>query len=155
MFYYLHELSEIFTPMRMLQYITIRTFAAAGMAFMMSLLCGPPLIRWLKKLKVNQQIRDGAAMEGHRDRANTPTMGGLLILAATLIPTLCWARPNAYVLVALATMLYMGLVGFLDDWLKIKRQNAAGLAEKYKLLLQGVWVILLLIYLWQNPNRTF
>lgn len=152
MFYYLSELSDLFSPLRIFQYITVRTFAAAGMAFLISLLVGPWMIRWLKKLSLKQQIRNDPALAGHQAKAGTPTMGGAMILLATLASTLCWAQPNSYVLVATATMLYMGFVGLLDDGLKIRRQNSAGLAEHYKLLLQGVWVVLLLAYLWKDPE---
>ena len=122
------------------------------MAFLISLLVGPWMIRWLKKLNLKQQIRNDPALEGHQVKTDTPTMGGIMILLATLVPTLCWALPNAYVLVATTTMLYMGFVGLLDDGLKIRCQNSDGLAEHYKLLMQGLWVVLLLAYLWENPE---
>lgn len=152
MFYYLSELSDLFSPLRIFQYITVRAFAAAGMAFMLSLIIGPGMIRWLNRLSCKQQIRNDPALAGHQSRADTPTMGGILILFTTLLSTFCWAIPNSYVLVALATFAFMGGIGFLDDWLKLKHQNSDGLAEKYKLLLQAVWVIILLIFLWSDPE---
>jgi len=152
MLYYLQNAVEWFSPLRIFQYITVRTFGAAGTAFVLSLLLGPGLIRRLKLLKLRQQFREDAVLKDHLSKAGTPTMGGLLILFTTVLATLLWAQPgNSFVLVALATLCFMGTVGFLDDYLKIRGHSAAGLSGPRKLALQAVWTAAVLCWLWQEP----
>ena len=150
MLYYLHEWMASFSPLRIFQYITFRTFCAAGTAFFISLACGPAVIRWLRRLKVGQQVRKEHVQELHETfhgkKQGTPTMGGVLILLAVTLSTLLWAIPtNGYVLMVLGTMLYMGGVGFLDDYLKVKKKNSAGLSMRGKLMLQTIWMVFALV----------
>jgi phospho-N-acetylmuramoyl-pentapeptide-transferase len=120
------------------RYITFRTAAASLSALVLSLVLGPWLIRRLREFQIGQVIRlDGP--QTHRPKAGTPTMGGLLILAAAIIPTLLWADlTNAYVWIAVLTTLAFGGIGFLDDYLKIVRRSHHGLRPRYKMGLQVV-----------------
>jgi phospho-N-acetylmuramoyl-pentapeptide-transferase len=152
MLYYLHLLMDWFSPLRIFQYITFRAFMAAGTAFMVTLLFGPMTIRVLRRLKMGQPVRSKEEAlplyEFHGQKAGTPTMGGVLIVASAALATILWANPtNGFVLVALATFMYMGLVGFWDDLLKVTRKQSKGLGAREKLLLQCAWALALGIFL--------
>lgn len=152
MLYYLHEFTEWFSPLRIFKYISVRTFAGAGSAFLVSLLVGPWLIDKLTRLKIGQQIQEDEVLSDHRKKANTPTMGGVLIIFSALLGTLLWARPgNSHVFVALATLCYMGTVGFWDDYLTIKHYNTKGLGVFWRLGLQSLWALMLVLYFWNDP----
>ncbi len=146
MLFYLHLLTEWFSPLRIFQYITVRAFAAAGTAFVIGLALGPGMIQYLRRLKIGQQVRAQAEVkqlyELHGPKAGTPTMGGILIMLAAGISTVLWAVPtNGFVLIALSTFIYMGLVGLWDDYLKVTRKQSKGLGARQKLILQGVWAL--------------
>jgi phospho-N-acetylmuramoyl-pentapeptide-transferase len=115
------------------RYITFRTAAATLTALAISLAFGPWMIRKLREFQIGQVIRqEGPAT--HRPKAGTPTMGGLLILTAALVPTLLWADlTNVYVWVAVSTTVAFGGIGFADDYLKIVRRSHHGLRPRYKL----------------------
>lgn len=151
MFYYLHELTDWYSPLRIFQYITFRAFAASGTAFFISLALGGPMIRLLRRRKVGQQVRKEEVpplYQFHGVKSGTPTMGGILILVSVVFSTLLWAIPtNGYVLIAVSTFFYMGVVGFVDDYLKVSCRNTRGLGARYKLILQGGWAVLLVIVL--------
>ena len=136
-------LFEMLLPLRaqisalnVVRYVTFRTAAASLTALLISLIVGPWMIRKLREFHIGQIIRlDGP--ETHGKKAGTPTMGGLLILTAALVPTLLWADPsNVYVWIAVLTTVAYGAIGFVDDYLKIVRRSHHGLAPRYKLLLQ-------------------
>src|SRR5687768_15747006 len=115
------------------RYITFRTAAASLTALVLSLLLGPWMIRKLRDFQIGQVIRQEGP-QSHRAKAGTPTMGGLLILTSALTPTLLWADPtNPYVWIAVLATAGFGLVGFLDDYLKIVRRSHHGLIPRYKL----------------------
>ena len=136
------------------RYITFRTAAASMTALVISLVMGPWLIRRLRDFQIGQVIRQEGP-ESHRAKAGTPTMGGLLILAAALIPTLLWADlTNIYVWIAVVTTAAFGGIGFLDDYLKITRRSSGGLAARYKLGLQlGVGLLVGFVMMWlANQN---
>jgi phospho-N-acetylmuramoyl-pentapeptide-transferase len=121
------------TLLNVTRYNTFRTAAASLTALAISLILGPWMIRKLRDFQVGQVIRQEGP-ESHRAKAGTPTMGGLLIVASVLIPTLLWADPqNAYVWIAMVAMLGFGIVGFIDDYLKIVRRSHHGLLPRYKL----------------------
>ena len=119
--------------LNVIQYITFRTAAASLTALVISLLLGPWLIRKLRAFQVGQIIRhEGPA--SHAPKAGTPTMGGLLILTASLVPTLLWADlRNVYVWIAVLATAAFGAIGFFDDYLKIVRRSHHGLLPRYKL----------------------
>lgn len=155
MLYYLHFFDDYLSPLRVLQYVTLRALAGAGTAFILSLVLGPRMIRWLRRIKVGQQVRKDDSpplYEMHGRKAGTPTMGGLLIIVSVLISCLLWAEPtNGFVWLALATLCVMGGIGFLDDWLKIKRKQSKGLGARQKLALQGAWVLVVVAILLNWP----
>ena len=136
--------------LNVIQYITFRTAAASLTALVISLLLGPWLIRKLREFQIGQIIRhEGPA--SHAPKAGTPTMGGLLILTAALVPTLLWADlRNVYIWIAVLATAAFGAIGFADDYLKIVRRSHHGLLPRYKILGQvgvasvvGVMLILL------------
>ena len=108
------------------RYITFRTAAASMTALVVSLVLGPWLIRRLREFQIGQVIRQEGP-ESHRAKAGTPTMGGLLILAAALFPTLLWADlTNVYVWIAVVSTAAFGGIGFVNDYLKITRRSSGG-----------------------------
>ena len=152
MLYCLHTLSDLFSPLRVFQYLTFRAMMAAGTAFLLSLLVGPWLIKKMQQLQCVERSKDGRI--GSLDRSakvGTPTMGGLLVLFSAGFSTLLWAEPgNFYVFCATSTFLFMGGLGFLDDWLKLRRGR--GLSSRAKLLGQGCWTVVFLLMLSLNSE---
>src|SRR3954468_13107932 len=139
-----------FSVLNVTRYITFRTAAASLSALAISLLLGPWMVRRLREFQIGQVIRQEGP-QSHRAKAGTPTMGGVLILTAALVPTLLWADlTNIYVWIAvLATAAYGG-IGFADDYLKITRRSHHGLIPRYKMgaqvgvaLIVGVVLMLL------------
>ncbi len=125
------------------RYITVRTALAGVTALVLSFLLGPALIRTLKKLQVGQEIREEGP-QSHITKKGTPSMGGLLIIISTLVPTLLWGNlSDIYVWIAMGTMLCFGTVGFMDDILKVRRHRSLGLKSWQKLALQAFLSILL------------
>jgi phospho-N-acetylmuramoyl-pentapeptide-transferase len=117
-------------------YVTFRTAAASLTALAISLLLGPWLVRKLRAFQIGQVIRQEGPTT-HRPKAGTPTMGGVLILTAAIVPTLLWANlTNIYVWIAVLTTIGYGAIGFADDYLKIVRRSHHGLRPRYKMLYQ-------------------
>ncbi len=138
MLYYLfyQELFPFFSPFRVFRYLTFRTAFASITAMLICLLLGPWLIRRLREFQIGQYIREEGP-QSHQSKAGTPTMGGLLIHVAILVPTLLWTDlTNPLVWVVLLATLSFGLVGFLDDYFKIRNRQNRGLSGKSKLYLQ-------------------
>ncbi|HZK79114.1 MAG TPA: phospho-N-acetylmuramoyl-pentapeptide-transferase [Gemmatimonadaceae bacterium] len=156
--YLLVPLVKDFGFLRIFNYISFRAAGAAVTALVMSFIIGPLIIARLRRMRLHQVIREGTP-DSHQDKRRTPTMGGLIILSSTLIPTLLWAKlNNRYVLIAMFVMLWMGFIGFIDDFLKLKQRQAGqkntGLIEGYKLLGQISIGIALGWYLWHYPLST-
>jgi phospho-N-acetylmuramoyl-pentapeptide-transferase len=139
LYYLLVDLPFLRTQMSVLnvfRYITVRTAAASLTALALSLVLGPWLVRKLRAFQIGQIIRQEGP-QSHRAKAGTPTMGGLLILSATLLPTLLWANlTNPYVWIAVLSTAGFGAIGFADDYLKIVRKSHHGLLPRYKMLNQ-------------------
>jgi phospho-N-acetylmuramoyl-pentapeptide-transferase len=132
----LFPLHDSLSVLNVFQYITFRTAGAVLTALLLSLLLGPPAIRLLQRLSVGQSIREEGP-EHHRTKAGTPTMGGVLIVGAVLVPTILWMRlDNPFVWVTLASITGYGAIGFADDLLKIRRRHNRGLSARAKLGLQ-------------------
>jgi phospho-N-acetylmuramoyl-pentapeptide-transferase len=133
LYHLLFSLHDYLSVLNVTRYITFRTAAASITAMVISLVVGPILIRRLKQFQFGQVIRpEGPA--SHRPKAGTPTMGGLLILTAAIVPTLLWADlTNVYIWIAVISTVLFGLVGFLDDYLKIARRSHHGLIPRYKM----------------------
>src|SRR5215213_2337223 len=131
-----------FSVLNVTRYITFRTAAASLSALAISLLLGPWMVRRLREFQIGQVIRQEGP-QSHRAKAGTPTMGGVLILTAALVPTLLWADlTNVYVWIAVLTTAAFGAIGFADDYLKIVRRDHHGLLPRYKIAAQ-VFVALL------------
>jgi phospho-N-acetylmuramoyl-pentapeptide-transferase len=151
MLYYLHQLSEgatsdFFKAFNVFQYITFRGVCAALTAFVISLALGGKTIRMLLSLKYGQPIRTADEVnklaELHGKKAGTPTMGGILLLGATVMSTVLWARSdNSFVWLVLAAMIVAGALGFADDYLKVSKKNSAGVRERTKLIVQLIIAI--------------
>lgn len=114
------------------QYISFRAAAAVITSLIISMFFGKTWIRFLNRKQVGETIRD-LGLEGQLEKQGTPTMGGLIILAAILIPTLLFAKlMNVYIILMIFTTIWLGMIGFLDDYIKVFRKNKKGLAGKYK-----------------------
>ena len=136
------------------QYISFRAAMSVITSLIIMLIFGKPFIKWLKKKQIGETVRD-LNLEGQKEKEGTPTMGGLLILAAIIIPTLLFAKlDNIYVLIMLGTTVWLGLIGFLDDYIKVFKKDKKGLRGKYKVIGQvvlGLAVGLLIMY---HPDIT-
>src|SRR5262249_52843368 len=136
LFHLLYPFHTELSVLNVTQYITFRTAASSLSALLMSLVLGPWMVRKLREFQIGQVIR-AEGPQTHRPKAGTPTMGGLLILTASLVPTLLWADlRNVYVWIAVVTTALFGGIGFADDYLKIVRRSHHGLIPRYKLGLQ-------------------
>jgi phospho-N-acetylmuramoyl-pentapeptide-transferase len=133
LFHLLYPLHNEIGVLNVTRYVTFRTAASSLTALAISLLLGPWLIRKLRGFQIGQVIRqEGPAT--HRPKAGTPTMGGLLILTAVLVPTLLWANlTNPFVWIAVVSMTAFGAIGFADDYLKTVRRSHHGLRPRYKM----------------------
>ena len=150
LYHLLYPLHTQFTVLNVTRYITFRTAAASLTALVIGLFVGPMMIRKLREFQIGQVIRQEGP-QSHHAKAGTPTMGGLLILAAALVPTLLWADlTNVYVWIAVLTTAGFGAIGFADDYLKIVRRSHHGLLPRYKMgyqILIGVAVGVVLLVL--------
>lgn len=136
------------------QYISFRAAMSVITSLIIMLIFGKPFIKWLRKKQIGETVRD-LKLEGQKEKEGTPTMGGLLILAAIVIPTLLFAKlDNIYVLIMLGTTVWLGLIGFIDDYIKVFKKHKEGLRGKYKVIgqvLLGLAVGLLIMY---HPDIT-
>lgn len=125
------------------QYISFRTAMAVVVSLIITTVFGSRLIGLLRKKQVGETIRD-LGLEGEKKKQGTPTMGGLIIIAGILIPTLLFAKlDNVYVILMLITTIWMGAIGFLDDYIKVFRKNKEGLAGRFKVIGQvGLGIII-------------
>ena len=152
MFYHwLAPLGKSYIIFNLFNYISFRAAGATVTALVLAFLVGPPVIRRLRARKVGQVIRaEGPA--SHQGKRGTPTMGGLIILFCTIVPTVLWAPvTNRFVVVAMLSILWMGCIGFLDDYLKIVQGKSRGLVAKWKLAGQVSFGLLLGLFLTFNP----
>ena len=130
------KLFRHFTPFRVFQYTTFRTAFAALTSLFLCLALGPWLIAKLREFQIGQYIREEGP-KSHMKKAGTPTMGGILIIISIVIPTLLWANLlNPYVWIAMFSLVSFGLIGFWDDYAKIRRKQNEGLTVKQKFGLQ-------------------
>src|SRR6266566_8435595 len=151
MFYHwLAPLGKHFIIFNLFNYISFRAAGATVTALLLAFIVGPPVIARLRARKVGQIIRaEGPA--SHHAKRGTPTMGGLIIILAPVVPTLLWARLDSrYVVVAVLAMLWTGAIGFIDDYLKIVRGKSQGLVARWKLVGQVTFGVALgvVLILW-------
>lgn len=133
LFNYLND-AHNFPGAGMFQYISFRAAMAIILSLVISLIYGKTLINKLRALQVSDEIRN-LGLEGEQQKKGTPTMGGLIILAAIVIPTLLFARiNNVYIILILISTVWLGLVGFLDDYIKVFKKNKEGLAGRFKVM---------------------
>jgi len=139
MFYWLlYPLHTSLGAFNVFRYITFRTAMAALTALLVSLLLGPSLIRGLRQIQIGQAIREEGP-SSHRAKQGTPTMGGLLIILAVVLPTLLWADlANAFVWIAVGATVLFGAIGFVDDYLKVVYKRNLGLKARTKMLWQVI-----------------
>jgi len=157
MFYHLlYPLHEIFSFFNVFRYITFRTIYAILTALLISFVIGPWVIEKLKAFQIQQVVREDVPSR-HMEKNGTPTMGGSLILAALLIPTLLWSDlTNRYTWIVLVASLGFGGLGFLDDYKKVRDRNGIGIKARYKFPIQlamGFVVSLVLFYGFDHDSR--
>ncbi len=131
---FLFQFRDVFFGFNVFRYITVRAALAAITALLISLFIGPAVIRRLKKLQIGEEIRtDGP--KSHLAKRGTPTMGGIIILGAIIISVLLWAKlTNHYIQMIFVATFWMGIVGFMDDYLKVVKKFKKGLVGRYKLI---------------------
>jgi phospho-N-acetylmuramoyl-pentapeptide-transferase len=138
LYLFYHVLQPYFHALNVFRYITVRTALASLTALLITLALGPWVIQRLRELQIGQFIREEGP-QSHQSKAGTPTMGGVLIVGSTVIPTLLWGDlENAYVWLAVFTMVVFGMVGFIDDYSKVVKKRNLGLTGKRKFFLQTV-----------------
>ena len=160
MLYFLHLLkdsSDWLDPLNVFQYQTFRAAGACLTAFLLTVLFGNKVILKLVSLKVGQPIRTREEVnelaELHGGKAGTPTMGGVLIVGAVLISALLWARPtNPFVHALIFVTLGTGVLGFVDDLLKVSKKNSVGVRGKVKLIVQCLVSFVAVGYLYAHPD---
>jgi phospho-N-acetylmuramoyl-pentapeptide-transferase len=141
------KLFPYFSPFRIFRYVTFRTVFASLTALFIGLIVGPSVIRQLRDFQIGQYIREEGPA-AHQKKAGTPTMGGVLITIAIIIPTLLWSDlTNKYVWIAVISTLCFAAIGFADDYLKIVHHRNLGLTGRSKLLLQFLVSIVIAIVL--------
>ncbi len=144
------EMREYFSPLRVFRYVSFRVVAAMLTALAISFILHPWFIRRLQSRQIGQVIREDGP-ESHFSKAGTPTMGGSLVVFALVIPTILWSElSNLYVWVALTVTVSFAVIGFVDDYLKLRFRNSKGLSGRYKLLLQFGISALVLVALFRE-----
>jgi phospho-N-acetylmuramoyl-pentapeptide-transferase len=167
MLYYLYEFgesarkagydSDFFKALNVFGYITFRAICAAATAFLISIIFGTWTIRRLISLKFGQPIRTKEEVdklfELHGAKKGTPTMGGLLIIGAIVVSTILWARTeNPFVWLVLFSTLFLGAIGFYDDWLKVTTKSSKGISSRLKFALQCVLAGVFTIFFLTSPR---
>jgi len=151
MIYRLYEIFDI----NILQYVTFRAAAAAITALLISFLLGPKIIRTLHSHRIGESIRENGP-SSHYLKEGTPTMGGIIIILSIILPTILWAKyDNIYSWIITIATLLMGLVGFVDDYLKIVKKVSKGLIARYKLIFQilvGLFIAFMILNYIESPK---
>jgi len=167
MLYYLSELSDwaakegisndLLKVLNVFSYITFRAICAGITAFLISVIFGNFVIRKLISLKFGQPIRTAAEVhklhELHGSKKGTPTMGGLLLIGSIVISTLLWAKPeNPFVWLVLFSAVFLGGIGFYDDWLKVTKKSSDGISSRLKFVLQCLLAGIFTLFFLTNPK---
>lgn len=155
LYHLLYPLRDIFFGFNVFKYITFRAAAAAVTSFLICILLGPFIIRWLKEFKIGQVVRKDEAIgiyEMHKNKAGTPTMGGVLIVTAIVLSTVLWADlTNKYVLLSILSIVWLCLVGFVDDYIKLSLKKSKGLSARSKFAGQIILGLLIGLYIYLDP----
>ena len=157
LYHFLLPLARQYKIVNVFNYISFRAVGAAVTALLLSFIVGPIILAALNRLAVHQVVREGTP-DSHAGKGTTPTMGGLIILNSALISVLLWGRfslSRPYLLIAMAVTVWMGVIGLLDDYLKMQQKKRGeknrGLVERYKLTGQVIAGLALGLFLWQVP----
>jgi len=151
LYYLLYPLKDLFSPLNVFQYITFRSAIAAILALIISFILGPVIINHLRKNQIGEQIRKHGP-QSHYSKEGTPTMGGLIILLAIILPTLLFADIyNPFVQILVISTIWMGLIGFIDDYLKSIKKLKKGLVAKYKLAGQIAIGLIITFWIYNTP----
>jgi phospho-N-acetylmuramoyl-pentapeptide-transferase len=135
-----------------LRYLTVRTIGGTLTALLISIMLGPTIINFLKSMQFEQYVRQDGP-KSHYQKTGTPTMGGLLILSSLVISTLLWADlGNRYIWVVLSVTIGFSLIGFFDDYLKVKNKSSDGLSSKQKITFQSLVALLAMSYLYYSAE---
>jgi phospho-N-acetylmuramoyl-pentapeptide-transferase len=157
MLYYLFEYLEQEFQLpgaSLFQFISFRASTAIIFSLLVSLIFGKQIIQLLHRNQMGESIRD-LGLEGQKEKAGTPTMGGLIIILATLVPVLLFAKlDNIYIILLIITTIWMGSIGFIDDYIKIKRKNKEGLKGRFKIIGQVGLGLIVGITLYFHPDVT-
>lgn len=147
----LYPLKEYFSPLNVLRYITFRSIWAIVTAFIITLIIGPKIIKWLEKKQVKQVIREDGP-ETHFEKKGTPTMGGIMILISLFVSVILWGDlTNKYIYITLFGTIALGLLGFIDDYKKVKEGSSKGVPGKIKLLTQFVIGLIIGLFIYYDP----
>ena len=151
LYHVMPALSDVHTVFNVFVYITFRAAGAVVTSLLIAFALGPIVIRKLRVASVGQVVRE-AGPDTHLHKAGTPTMGGLIMIGAAAFSTLLWAElTNPYTIVALVSLVWMGLIGFLDDYLKVVQGKTRGLVARYKMVGQWTFGLALGAFLLANP----
>ncbi|MDH5589746.1 MAG: phospho-N-acetylmuramoyl-pentapeptide-transferase [Gemmatimonadota bacterium] len=151
LYHLLPQFSDVHIVFNVFRYLTFRAAGALVTSLLVAFLIGPAVIRWLTRLRVGQIVRSYGP-ESHLSKAGTPTMGGLIILGATVSSTLLWANlTNWFTVLALVSLLWTGAIGFVDDYLKVVRKQSRGLVARYKMVGQVTFGLALGAFLLLQP----
>jgi len=133
-------------------FISFRTALAIILSLIISLVYGKRLIKYLHRKQIGETVRD-LGLAGEKQKSGTPTMGGIIIIAAILIPTLLFARiENVYILLMIISTIWLGIIGFIDDYIKVFKKNKEGLAGRFKILGQIGLGIIVGLTMYYNEN---
>jgi len=163
MLYYLSQFGSLLQGVHLVkilnvfQYISFRALCAGLTSFLICLFFGDAVIRRLVKLKLGQPIRSAEEVhrlnELHGGKRGTPTMGGVLLIAAVILSTIFWARPdNPFVWLCMLTVLVLGAIGFYDDWLKVTKKSSAGISSRLKFGLQCLLAACITTFFLMSPS---
>ena len=152
LYHLLYPLRDFFSPLNVFQYITFRSASAAILALIISFILGPAIIRMLRRNQIGEEIREYGP-ESHLKKRGTPTMGGIIILSAIILPTLLLADiKNPFVQILLISTIWMGCIGFIDDYLKSIKKVKKGLVARYKLAGQVSIGLIITFWIYNTPE---
>ncbi len=152
LYHLLYPLKDIFSPLNVLRYITFRAAMAFITALVINFIIGPKIIKWLKEKKRLQVIKSDIP-PGHFKKEGTPTMGGIIILVSLIVSVLLWARlDNRYIILLLVSTVWLGLLGFMDDWTSVVKGTKGGVSPAFKLAWQVLLGLFLASYFYFKPT---
>lgn len=157
LYHLLYSLNDICSGFNVFRYITFRAVGAIIMSFLISIIFGPFIIKLLKRFNISERIRSQEEVPGiytaHKDKQGTPTMGGVIMLVSVFFSTIMWARlDNKYILLTLFATIWLGILGFFDDYVKLKAKNGSGMSKRMKFLGQIILGLIIGAFLFVDMN---